>query len=366
MHEQENGVDRIGPDAALTCRVVETILCALWSEQLERPIDSPYVDFFEAGGDSVSLIEIVAAAQDRGLPVRSSDAFRHLTPAKLAEHLVLPRSSVECAKLAAQLPTFADTAVGDVAFSSAATTYRRLPEAEAALGEPLHFVHSDRYLQAERDALAQWAVGTTVHSLRLDGAGRSAPGDITVAQIADRLLIDIRALQPVGPYRLAGFEFGVPIAYEMARRLSELNETVALLVLIEPPDSRGIADIDSPEVQLGLMAGRFALTGEESLAEIHARMRAAGWFDDTVCPDDLPLLQRTRSVLASAVFSYPYPPYEGPGVLITGRLDEHPIEQAWICPEPVAIHRLDYGLESPLPVLRDTYVTATMKEVLGA
>ncbi|WP_370373382.1 thioesterase domain-containing protein [Catenulispora sp. GP43] len=359
VHTSNPDIDRVTPPSALTCRVVEDLVRELWSSQLGYPITDPYIDFYDAGGDSVSLIEIVAAAQDRGLPLRSSAAFGLLTPARVAEHLVLPRDPSECARLAARL--LASASAAEDVLSEGPTVQRTT--AGYASASPsrdlLFFVHSDRYMEAEYDAVADWTPGGSIHDLRLRA------GSATVAELADRLLPELRARRPRGPYRLVGFDLGAPVAYELARRLRELRAEVALLVLIAPPEAHGISQIESPDVQLGLVAGRFALTGDESPAEVHARMRAAGWLDDTVLPEDLPRLQRLRSTIAPAAFGYTYPPYDGPGLLVTGSREPHAAERSWTCAgQPLEAHHLDYGLECPLPVLRDSRLAETMRKVL--
>lgn len=358
MHKPHAGHDRVGPPAPLTCRRAEGLILELWSAHLACRIDDPHIDFFDAGGDSIALIEIAAAAQDQGLPLRSSAAFRHLTPARVAEHLVLPRDPAACAELAAgliELAACADPADNGRAARPAAPDRTGRPD-------PLFFVHSDRYLQAERAALADWGLGGAVHGLALPA------GPDTVAAAADTLISEVLARQGAGPYRLAGFDLGAPIAYELARRLGLRGEEVAALVLIAPPAAGAVEQAGSQVVQLGLVAGRFALTGKESRAEIHARMREAGWLDDAARPDDLPHLLKLRSSLAPAVFGYSYPPYTGPGVLFADSPEPHPAEQTWTRAGTASVDvvRLDFRLESPLPVLRDKRLADTMRKVLDA
>jgi thioesterase domain-containing protein len=47
----------------------------------------------------------------------------------------------------------------------------------------------------------------------------------------------IRAAQPAGPYRLAGWSMGGLVAYEIARQFEEHGEEVALLALLDTPFS---------------------------------------------------------------------------------------------------------------------------------
>ena len=51
--------------------------------------------------------------------------------------------------------------------------------------------------------------------------------------MATRYVEEIMRFQPHGPYRLAGLCFGGLVAYEVARRLAERGEEIALLTLID-------------------------------------------------------------------------------------------------------------------------------------
>ncbi|MGN6552597.1 MAG: amino acid adenylation domain-containing protein, partial [Verrucomicrobiota bacterium] len=71
---------------------------------------------------------------------------------------------------------------------------------------------------------------------------RSANGEAefeTIEAMAQSYLENVRAFQPSGPYYLGGYCFGGIVAFEMARRLQQQGEEVALLALINsaPPNS---------------------------------------------------------------------------------------------------------------------------------
>ena len=55
----------------------------------------------------------------------------------------------------------------------------------------------------------------------------------TVEDIAATYLKELRAARPHGPYVIGGYSFGGIVAYEMARQLKTLGETVPLLVLFD-------------------------------------------------------------------------------------------------------------------------------------
>jgi thioesterase domain-containing protein len=55
----------------------------------------------------------------------------------------------------------------------------------------------------------------------------------TIEEMAERYLREVRAIQPAGPYRLAGACFGGVVAFEMARQLEAAGERVDLLALLD-------------------------------------------------------------------------------------------------------------------------------------
>jgi amino acid adenylation domain-containing protein len=62
--------------------------------------------------------------------------------------------------------------------------------------------------------------------------GRRAPA--SVEEMAQESLVEIRRIQPQGPYFLAGYSFGGLVIFEVAQRLKQQGETIALLALIDP------------------------------------------------------------------------------------------------------------------------------------
>jgi amino acid adenylation domain-containing protein/FkbH-like protein len=62
----------------------------------------------------------------------------------------------------------------------------------------------------------------------------------TIEELAAQYVMDLRNIQPKGPYYLGGYCFGGNVAYDMARQLTGQGEKVALLALLNcaPPNSR--------------------------------------------------------------------------------------------------------------------------------
>ena len=63
-----------------------TLIRDLWSRLLAAPI-GPDDDFFDSGGYSLLLIEMVIQAADSGLTIDPEQVFDHPTPAALAAAL---------------------------------------------------------------------------------------------------------------------------------------------------------------------------------------------------------------------------------------------------------------------------------------
>ncbi|WP_116047453.1 type I polyketide synthase [Amycolatopsis palatopharyngis] len=71
-----------------------------------------------------------------------------------------------------------------------------------------------------------------------------------VADVEDRVrhyLPELRAVQPSGPYRIAGWSFGGFLAYEMAQQLRRAGEQVEVLAMMDPilplPNETGLSDV---------------------------------------------------------------------------------------------------------------------------
>jgi aspartate racemase len=79
----------------------------------------------------------------------------------------------------------------------------------------------------------------------------------SIEELAMRLIEDVKAVQPHGPYNLLGYCAGGAVAYEMATRLRSAGEEIGFLGLIDlvPPDYRYRIDSRS----LRILAGRFPI-----------------------------------------------------------------------------------------------------------
>ena len=95
-------------------------------------------------------------------------------------------------------------------------------------GTILFFYDLARYLGDDRP----------VYALQAQGLYGGAPPHSSVEEMAQRYLQEIRAVQERGPYYLVGYCFGAIVAYEMAQRLLEEGEEVAILASLNGPCPR--------------------------------------------------------------------------------------------------------------------------------
>jgi len=362
----EPGIGEDGP-RALSCQTIESTIREVWSEFFGREV-YPDDDFYDLGGDSVAIVETVHGARQRGLALRSSEALRNPTPARLAEYLTVGDGGrARPAPLAAVYGLLADRAAQ--AAGSGAAPSASYPLVASGEGVPLYVVHSDSHRQLELDAALEWDSPGPIRTFRFPEV---APGTETVARAADELVRVLRDEQAAGPYRLAGFGFGAVVAFEMGRRLERAGESVDFVALIGPPtmdpagQPRKTVD-DLLQERVSTLARRFALTGEESPAAVLAAMREAGWYDDTVTPEELSALQIGWARFASALADYEPAATDFPTVLIHDVMHATALDQGWkrALGDAKSLW-LDHGTVSPRLVIQDPRSAAFLKEVLAS
>ncbi|BAI60305.1 putative peptide synthetase [Methanocella paludicola SANAE] len=103
---------------------------------------------------------------------------------------------------------------------------------------------------------AEFEKGRQVYALQMPWHDEGlVPGSIE--ELARRLIEDVKAVQPHGPYNLLGYCAGGAVAYEMAARLRSAGEEIGFLGLIDlvPPGYHYRLDSRS----LKILAGRFPI-----------------------------------------------------------------------------------------------------------
>ncbi|MEQ1964010.1 amino acid adenylation domain-containing protein [Xenorhabdus khoisanae] len=187
---------------------IETILAALWSGLLGIEQIGRHDNFFALGGHSLMAIQLMQKVRNYGLECSLSDIFEH------------PR----LANLASQI---AQTAV----FHS----HSRAITVRAGGSEPpVFFVPSGLADYSYAISLAQQIrVNCPIHVLPWSAIGDPLPHSIE--DMAERMIPLIQAIQPEGPYRIAGYSSGGILAYTIAHELICTGENVEFLGFIDVP-----------------------------------------------------------------------------------------------------------------------------------
>ncbi|QXI14254.1 non-ribosomal peptide synthase/polyketide synthase [Pseudomonas zeae] len=186
---------------------VETVLARVWAEVLNVEQVGRHDNFFELGGHSLLAIRLVNLLQRAGQQVTLAELFQ--------------RPSVESlAALLCQRNTVPEQPDGLVVV--------RPGEG----GDALFLIHEFSGREVYFPALAMHIEGQ-FPIYGLPGVPLGQPQLRTLECMATRMVGIIRAVQPHGPYRLAGWSFGGLLAYEIAQQLLGLDETVAFVGLLD-------------------------------------------------------------------------------------------------------------------------------------
>ncbi|MBW8830819.1 MAG: amino acid adenylation domain-containing protein [Burkholderiales bacterium] len=202
-----------GPVGAL-----EKALVGIWAQVLHRaPEEIGRRDnFFDLGGHSLRIVQVAGLLQRSGFDLPAAALFAHPTIEELARHL--------------STQTDPTTARGAIPF-------RVKPESP-----PLFLVHEVWGEVLYGPALvAHIDPRFSVYGL----CGRDAKEKpiVDFREHAASLLETMRAVQPSGPYFIAGWSFGGVLAYEMGRQLLDSGEQVAFIGLLDTANP-STAEID--------------------------------------------------------------------------------------------------------------------------
>jgi len=186
---------------------VEAELVEIWKDLLDRQDIGTTDDFFELGGDSLLGVRLMIEIEKK--------FHRRFDISTLVTHPTIESLASELA------PSEADPVAVHI-----------VPMRPQGDRPPLFFIHCG-----------------TGHVLRYRGLASYLDRDIplygirapelktehvpTIEDLAELYIEDIRKIRPHGPYQLFGFCFGGIVAYEIARRLTEMGETVSPVVMVE-------------------------------------------------------------------------------------------------------------------------------------
>jgi len=206
-NERANAVEAVEADPSDGDCIARTV-AQVWQKVLQTPPGGPEDDFFEVGGDSLKAITfMIDLEQALGLELSLT--------------------------LITEAPKFGRLC--EVLREHRTTGYVPLVPLKPGNGSPPVFIiHglggnvAGLFPMTRRMAYAGAVIGIQARGLD----GHETP-HTTVEAMAAEYLRAVKARQADGPYYLCGYSFGGLVAFEMARRLRESGDAVALVGLFD-------------------------------------------------------------------------------------------------------------------------------------
>jgi thioesterase domain-containing protein/acyl carrier protein len=184
-------------------------LLRIWQETLGVDTISADQNFFDLGGDSSLAVRVFAEIEKVfGVKLPLATLYDAPTPAELARVISGEVAGAGWSPLVAIQPSGSRPPL--FCMHGAGGTVLMYRELSQRLGEDQPF-----------------------YGLQAQGLDGTCPPLTTIEEMATLYVAEIRKLQPAGPYFISGYCMGGTIAYEVAQRLQQLGESVAMLALFD-------------------------------------------------------------------------------------------------------------------------------------
>lgn len=209
------------PNYDAPANYVEMVMEGIWRDVLEIEKIGVHANLFELGGHSLTATQIVSRVReelDMDLPLRS--IFVYPTIAGLASHISFEPSNRRYS-YTSELPQWKSLVPAQPQGSRTPlffiAGYQNPDDALLVLSRLIPHLGKDQPVFGFRP---RWAAGD---------------GDVyaTVEDMAREYLVELREIQPSGPYLLGGYCLDGITALEMARLLEQEGEEVKLLALVD-------------------------------------------------------------------------------------------------------------------------------------
>lgn len=186
-------------------------------------------------------------------------------------------------------------------------------------GRPVFCVHwGSGNVRFVRCTTENWAAGRPVFGFEAVGLRDTVRPLLSVDEMAERYLREMREEQPNGPYDLVGVCSGSQIAFEIARRLTEHGEKVGTLAVVNGmcpgvsmfgprPELAAIF-----ELRLESLCRNFHLDDlNPNVDKVLVELKERHWIDEKATTDDFYQHQLTWAANAYAQEHYPARSYDG-------------------------------------------------------
>ncbi|PSK89557.1 hybrid non-ribosomal peptide synthetase/type I polyketide synthase [Taibaiella chishuiensis] len=194
------------------------LLAGIWEQLLGLEKAGLHDDFFAAGGHSLLAIRLLAQIRQAGYNLALSDLVVHSTLE--AQALLLEQH----------------TGITQQALRNWSESGHILPLNPVQEGQPLFILPGGVGIVDVYTELGQ-AIGDAapVYGLNMTGLLEGELPLDTIPEIAAQNISWIKAIQPHGPYRLAGHSFGAYVLHEMIRQLEAGQDEVQFAAILDAP-----------------------------------------------------------------------------------------------------------------------------------
>jgi thioesterase domain-containing protein/acyl carrier protein len=196
--------------------LTEEILVTNWREVLKLDRVGVEDNFFELGGHSLLAVKLVNLLSQTGIEITIEDLLRHATIASLAKYVAQRKDQ--------------------------ASRQDIVPIRVTGTERPLFLIHEIHGIDYYFAWLAPH-IDSNVPVYGLPAIPVDATQLRTVEGIASRMIAIIRSIQPVGPYRVAGWSFGGVVAFEIAAQLIGQDQLVEFVGLLDSYSPTLVRDI---------------------------------------------------------------------------------------------------------------------------
>ncbi|MCK9494483.1 MAG: SDR family NAD(P)-dependent oxidoreductase [Dehalococcoidia bacterium] len=203
---------------------VEQQIAEWWQELLNLSSVGVHDDFFQIGGHSLIALRLFALIkQHYRVDIGLAALFDSPTVAKLAA--LVQGGAGDFVRGPSE-----DAESGDQPWPCL------VPIKPAGTHPPLFCVHGAKgNVLIFRDLAQRLSPEQPFYGLQMQGVNGVDPFHTSIQEMAAHYVEEMRGVQPVGPYYLAGYSGGGLIALEMARQLKEVDQKVAMVLLVDAP-----------------------------------------------------------------------------------------------------------------------------------
>ncbi|KAF9125109.1 hypothetical protein BGX30_000617, partial [Mortierella sp. GBA39] len=215
---------------------IESAIALVWMDLLRVARIGRHDDFFAIGGHSLLGVKMIGRLRlilgSRGDKGETTISLRTLFEAPTIAQMAVELGGASRAP-AEQQKQHEHSASSE---SSDASFQALLPIQPSGTRAPLFCIHPVLGLSWCFNGLTRHlAKDQPLYGLQARGFGEGEAPAATLTEMVEDYIVQVRSVQPSGPYHLLGFSFGGLVAYTMATKLEKMGEKVAFLTVMDTP-----------------------------------------------------------------------------------------------------------------------------------